>query len=61
MKIKIKRALISLSNKNNLKKILKQIKKYNIKIISTGGTYKEIIRLGFKCIEISDYTEKKKY
>ena len=48
MKIKIKRALISLSDKDNLKAILKHLKKYKIKIISTGGTYKEITRVGFK-------------
>ena len=59
MKIKIKRALISLSDKDNLKAILKHLKKYKIKIISTGGTYKEITRLGFKCTEISDYTGEK--
>ena len=38
---KIKTALISVSDKNNLKPILEILKKYHIKIISSGGTYKE--------------------
>ena len=53
---KIKQALISVSDKNNLEKILKILKKFKIKIISSGGTYKKIRKLGFKCNEISDFT-----
>lgn len=53
---KIKRALISVSNKNNLKKILSAISKYKIELISSGGTYKKIKKLKFNCIEISKYT-----
>ena len=53
---KIKRALISVSKKNELNKILKILKKYKIEIISSGGTYKEIKKLGFKCFEVSNYT-----
>ena len=53
---KIKRALISVSNKNNLKFLLKNLKKYKIKLISSGGTCKEIKKLGFDCEEISKYT-----
>ena len=54
---KIKRALISVSNKNNLKPLLSILKKNKVEIISSGGTYKEIKRLKFKCIEVSEYTE----
>jgi len=53
---KIKTALISVSDKNNLKPILNILKKYNIKIISSGGTYKEIKKLKFNCLEVSDFT-----
>ena len=53
---KIKRALISISNKKNLKPLLKILTKYKIKIISSGGTYKEIKKLKFACSEISEYT-----
>ncbi len=52
----IKTALISLSDKSNLKKLLDTLKKFNIKLISSGGTYKQIKKLKFKCIEISKFT-----
>ena len=45
---KIKRALISVSDKKNLKFLLNTLKKNNIEIISSGGTYKEIRKLNFK-------------
>jgi phosphoribosylaminoimidazolecarboxamide formyltransferase/IMP cyclohydrolase len=53
---KIKTALISVSDKQNLKPLLSCLKKNNIKIISSGGTYKEIKKLKFKCLEVSDFT-----
>ena len=53
---KIKRALISVSDKKNLKPLLTSLKKYKIEIISSGGTYKEIKKLGYKSTEISDFT-----
>ena len=56
MKIKIKNALISVSNKENLVFLLKILKKFNISIISSGGTYASIKKLGYKCTELSEYT-----
>ncbi len=56
MNLKIENALISLSDKDNLLSLLKTLKKYKIKIISSGGTYKSIQKLGFKCTELSKYT-----
>ena len=53
---KIKNALISVSDKENLRSVLKVLKKSKINIISSGGTYKSIKKLGFKCKEISEYT-----
>ena len=53
---KIKTALISVSDKKDLKPLLSCLKKNNIKIISSGGTYKEIKKLKFKCIEVSEFT-----
>ena len=53
---KIKQALISVSDKNKLKLILGILNKFKIKIISSGGTYKEIKRLGQKCKEVSKFT-----
>ena len=54
---KIKRALISVSDKKNLKPLLNILKKNKVEIISSGGTYKEIKRLNFKCTEVSKYTK----
>ena len=56
MNLKIKNALISVSDKGNLISLLKTLKKFNIKIISSGGTYSTIIKLGYKCTELSKYT-----
>jgi phosphoribosylaminoimidazolecarboxamide formyltransferase/IMP cyclohydrolase len=56
MKTKIKNALVSVSNKENLIVLLKTLKRFNIKIISSGGTYAEIKKLGYKCTELSKYT-----
>ena len=54
---KIKKALISVSDKSNLKKLLKVLIKHKIELISSGGTYKEIKKLKFECIEVSEYTK----
>ena len=53
---KIQTALISVSDKKNLKPLLNSLKKNNIKIISSGGTYKKIKKLKFKCLEVSEFT-----
>ncbi len=54
---KIKQALISVSDKNNLKLVLKILNKYKIKIISSGGTYQEIRKLGYDCVEVAKFTK----
>ena len=57
MKIKkVKRAIISVSNKSNLEIILPILKKFNIEIISSGGSFKKIKNMKYKCIEVSNYT-----
>ncbi len=53
---KIKSALLSISDKSNLKPLLQILKRNKIKLISSGGTYKEIKRLKFECLEVSDFT-----
>ena len=53
---KIKSALISVFDKTNLKPLLQILKKNNVKLISSGGTFKEIQKLKFKCLEISKFT-----
>ncbi len=56
MKLKIKNALISVSDKEDIVPLLKVLKKNNIKIISSGGTYKILKKLGYECTELSKYT-----
>ena len=56
---KIKTALISVSDKKNLNLLLKNLSKHKIQIISSGGTYKKIKKLGYKCLEVSKYTGSK--
>ena len=53
---KIKTALISVSDKKNLKPLLDILKKNKVKVISSGGTYKEIKNLQYKCLEVSEFT-----
>ena len=53
---KIKRAIISVSDKSNLKLILPVLKKFKIEIISSGGSYKKIKNMNYNCIEVSNYT-----
>ena len=53
---KINTALVSVADKSNLSQILRILVKYKIKIISSGGTYNAIKKLGYKCEEVSKYT-----
>ena len=53
---KIKSALISVSDKSKLKQLLILLKKFNIKLISSGGTYNAIKKLKYKCTEVSNFT-----
>ena len=53
---KLKKAIISLSDKSEIDLILNTLKKYKVNIISSGGTFKKIKKLGFKCTEVSKYT-----
>ena len=54
---KIKRAIISVSDKSNLRLILPILKKFKIEIISSGGSYKKIKNMNYNCIEVSNYTK----
>ena len=53
---KIRNALISVSDKERLKSVLEVLKRNQVNIISSGGTYKSIKKLGFKCKEVSEFT-----
>ncbi len=56
MNVKIKNALISISDKENIIPLLRVLERFNIKIISSGGTFSTIKKLGYKCTELSKYT-----
>ncbi|MBI04270.1 MAG: bifunctional phosphoribosylaminoimidazolecarboxamide formyltransferase/IMP cyclohydrolase PurH [Pelagibacteraceae bacterium] len=49
-------ALISVYNKKNLKFLCKTLTSFNIKIIASGNTKKEINKIGYKCAELSKFT-----
>ena len=53
---KIKRAIISVSDKSNLKLILPILKKFKVEIISSGGSFKKIKQMNYNCVEVSTYT-----
>ncbi len=58
-KVKIKRAIISVHNKNHLSSLAKYLIKNNVEILSTGGTARYLRDLDKKAkiIEISQFTE----
>ncbi len=56
MDIKIKTALISVSDKSGLEKVVQSLKEHNIKIVSTGGTAKSIADMGINVTDISSLT-----
>ncbi|MFH1190243.1 MAG: bifunctional phosphoribosylaminoimidazolecarboxamide formyltransferase/IMP cyclohydrolase [Candidatus Omnitrophota bacterium] len=54
--MKVKRALISVSDKAGLEGLAKALNKFGVEIVSTGGTSKAIAALGIPVKDVSDYT-----
>jgi len=54
--MKIKRAIVSVSNKAGLSELAQFLKSYDVEILSTGGTKKYLDSIGVNPIEISAYT-----
>ena len=54
--VKIKRALISVSDKTGVVDFAKHLRNFNIEIISTGGTQSSLRSAGVEAISISDVT-----
>jgi phosphoribosylaminoimidazolecarboxamide formyltransferase/IMP cyclohydrolase len=53
----IKRALISVYDKGELESLVETLGRYDVEIISSGGTAKRIREIGYeKLVEVSDYT-----
>jgi phosphoribosylaminoimidazolecarboxamide formyltransferase/IMP cyclohydrolase len=55
-KHKLTRALISVSDKNGLVELAKQLAGHGVEILSTGGSAKKLAEAGIKVIEVGDYT-----
>lgn len=54
--VKIKRALISVSDKNGLEEFAKELVAHGVEILSTGGTAKAIEKAGIDVKDVSDHT-----
>ena len=54
--IKPKTALISLSDKSGLEELVKFLVSKEVKMLSTGGTYKAIKEITSEVVEVSDFT-----
>jgi len=54
--LKIKRAIISVSDKTGIAEFAKILNSFGVEIISTGGTSKTLKEAGISVIEMSDYT-----
>ncbi|MDT8316610.1 MAG: bifunctional phosphoribosylaminoimidazolecarboxamide formyltransferase/IMP cyclohydrolase [bacterium] len=52
----IKRALVSVSDKNGIVEFAKKLEGFGIEVLSTGGTAKLLAEKGVKVIEVSDFT-----
>jgi len=53
----IRRALISVSNKSGLEDLVRGLHQHGVELFSTGGTFKEIDRLGIPVTEVSALTQ----
>ncbi|MCX7966686.1 MAG: hypothetical protein N2596_08690 [Syntrophorhabdaceae bacterium] len=54
--MKIKRAIISVSDKTGLSEFAQFLKRYDVEILSTGGTKRYLDSIGVETTEISSYT-----
>src|SRR5689334_12159224 len=54
--MKIKRALVSVSDKTGIVDFVRELKSFNVEIISTGGTAKALREAGIAVRDISDVT-----
>lgn len=55
-KIKIRRAIISVSDKTGVVEFAKGLKEFGVEILSTGGTAKALRDAGVIAVEVSEYT-----
>src|ERR1041385_4305288 len=53
---KIKRALISVSDKTGIVELARELKKFGVEIISTGGTARALREAGIEVTDVSEVT-----
>ncbi|GAB4354173.1 MAG: bifunctional phosphoribosylaminoimidazolecarboxamide formyltransferase/IMP cyclohydrolase [Gammaproteobacteria bacterium] len=53
---KIRRALISVSDKAGIVELARELRAFDIEILSTGGTARLLTEQGIEAVEVSDYT-----
>jgi phosphoribosylaminoimidazolecarboxamide formyltransferase/IMP cyclohydrolase len=53
---KVRRALISVSDKRDLEPLLKTLERYSVYVLASKGTAQRIRELGYRVEEIADYT-----
>lgn len=56
MPVKIKRALISVSNKIGIVKFAELLQSLGVEIVSTGGTYSQLAEAGLKIMKVEELT-----
>ncbi|HEY4696298.1 MAG TPA: bifunctional phosphoribosylaminoimidazolecarboxamide formyltransferase/IMP cyclohydrolase [Candidatus Hydromicrobium sp.] len=56
MKVKIRRALISVSNKEGIVDFAKTLEEVGVEIISTGGTYRKLEEAGIRVKKVEEFT-----
>ena len=55
--LRINSALISVFSKQGIEPIVKELSKNDVKIYSTGGTYKYISELGYHVTEVENVSD----
>ncbi len=56
MATRIRRALVSVSDKRNLQALARLLVEHKVEVLSTGGTYRALTELGVAAVKVSDYT-----
>ena len=54
--VKVKRALISVSDKSGIGEFASTLREQGVELLSTGGTYRLLQELGLEVTEVADYT-----
>ena len=54
----MKRALVSVTNKEGIVEFAKGLEELGFEVVSTGGTYKKLLEAGVKAIELRHFIQK---